>query len=68
MSVLQKKKRLYESCSKIRTLRYAYNNGLWGDRSPMGWQLMFEYIRGAREAERSASRDLRRILRKAGKR
>lgn len=68
MSVLQKKKRLYESCSKIRTLRYAYNNGHWNDRSIMGWQLMFEYIRDERMSERRIFKRFKEIMRKAGKR
>lgn len=68
MSVLQKKKRLYESCSKIRTLRYAFNSGHWHDRSIMGWQLMFEYIRDERMSERWLHKRFKRIMRKAGKR
>lgn len=68
MSVLQKRKRLYERCAKIRTIRYAFNNGHWHDRSAMGWQIMFEYIRDERMSKRLSRKRFREIMRKAGKR
>ena len=68
MSVLQKKKRLYESCFKIRSLRYVFNKGYWHHRSAVDWQFMLEHLRDNRMNARKRRKRYREIMRKAGKR